>query len=139
MAQDNIKKVLHRKRNQEIMENNLKRHGIIATLCDKAEKAIYEGERTIDYDLDGWEHADELIITHETPCGTIELYCEVNSDWQVYIDNTTAHTLDNLHEALRKALPRYQFDFETARQESAREAADYHQQCYELAASGYFM
>lgn len=120
------------------MENNLRQHQIIATLCDKARAAVREGLNTVDFD-DDTESADEIIITHTTPCGTIELYCTINEPWQVYIDNTTTHTLPNLHDAIRKTLPAYEFDFEQAREEDARDRADMERQEYELVRSGYFL
>lgn len=97
------------------MEQN-NEHGIIATLCKKAKEAINEAYRTIEFDCEDYENGEEIIITHQTPCGVIELYCEVNEDWQVCIDNTTAHALPRLHEEILKALPSYTFDFEAARQ-----------------------
>jgi len=120
------------------MENNLRQHQIIATLCDKARAAVREGLNTVDFD-DFSESADEIIITHTTPCGTIELYCTINEPWQVYIDNTTTHTLPNLHNALENALPAYKFDFDAAREEAERERMDMEAQNYELVCSGYFL
>lgn len=121
------------------MENNLRQHQIIATLCEKAQQAINEAYHTIEYDCDGYENGDEIIITHETPCGVIELYCEINEPWEVYIDNTTAHKLPNLHEALREALPPYEFDFEQAREELARSSYELSCQEYEMSSTGYFL
>lgn len=121
------------------MENNLKQHGIIATLCEKAQKAINDAYRTIEYDGDGYEYGEQIVITHATPCGEFELVCEVNEGWEVYIDNTTANSLENLHDALRKALPPYEFDFETAREELARDSEEMARQNYNLIASGYFL
>ena len=113
-------------------------HALIATLCDKARTAIREGLNTVDFD-DYSESADEIIITHTTPCGTIELYCAINEPWQVDIDNTTTHTLPNLHNALKEALPAYKFDFDAAREEAERERLDMDAQNYELVCSGYFL
>jgi len=122
------------------MENvmNATTHTLVATLCDKARAAVREGLNTVDFD-DYTESADEIIITHTTPCGTIELYCKINEPWQVYIDNTTTHTLPNLHNALKEALPAYKFDFDAAREEAERERMDMEAQNYELVCSGYFL
>lgn len=120
------------------MENNLRQHGIIDTLCKLAETAIFEGEKTIDFDL-SCEHADEIIINHSTPCGEFELYCEINDEWQVYIDNTTGHSLEALHEAIRTALPRYKFDFDKAREEVRKESYNQNMTERSLVESGFFL
>ena len=57
----------------------------------------------------------------------------------MYIDNTTAHHLPRLHDALREALPPYEFDFETAREELARSSYELSCQEYEMTSSGYFL
>lgn len=121
------------------MENNLRQHQIIATLCEKARQAIDNAYRTIEYDGDGYEYGEEIIITHATPCGEFELVCEINEGWQVYIDNTTAHHLPRLHDALREALPPYEFNFEQAREELERFSYDMSAQEYEMTSSGYFL
>lgn len=121
------------------MENNLNQHGIIATLCERAETAIDEALRHVEFDCDGYENGDEIIITHTTPCGEIELFCEINGRWVISIDNSTNHRLPRLHEALREALPSYEYDFEEAREELARISDELSAQEYEMSSSGYFL
>ena len=97
-------------------------HKIISDIKERIENEIKQALDSVEYDW-AYEHADDIYVTIQYPCGTIELVCEINDEWCVYIDNSTAHTLPRLHEEIKKALPAYEYDFDEARAELRREAA----------------
>lgn len=113
-------------------------HAIITTLRNMAAEALERALQNVFFDAYCCE-GEEIIIRHDTPCGSIELYGELNEPWQVYVENSSLHDLPTLCCAIKDALPPYEFDVDSAREEDERDRLEMERQNYELVCSGYFL